>query len=87
MVELYLPRSLADMFPGAPRHLALEVATVRELLLALDRRWPGMWDRVCEAGPAVREHINVFVNGEKSTLETVLLPGTIVRIIPAISGG
>lgn len=87
MADVYLPRSLADLFPGAPRRLATEAETVEQLIRELDRRWPGMWDRLCEAGPAIRLHMNVFVDGERSKLSTPLAPTAIVRIIPAVSGG
>ncbi len=87
MADVHLPRSLADLFPGAPRRLTLEVASVEEMIRELERRWPGMWDRLCEAGPAIREHMNIFVDGDKSALATPLTPGSIVRIIPAVSGG
>lgn len=39
------------------------------------------------AGPVIREHINVFVDGERSTLDTPLRPGAEVRVITAVSGG
>ena len=88
MVQVYLPSSLRTLFPGAPRQLALEAATVADLLRALDSRWPGMWDRLCTtSGGAIREHINVFVDGEKAALEAPLAPSATVRIIPAVSGG
>jgi molybdopterin synthase sulfur carrier subunit len=87
MADVHLPRSLADLFPGAPSRLAVEAATVQALLRELDRRWPGMWDRLCDAGPVIRQHINIFVDGDKATLQTALSPTVIVRIIPATSGG
>jgi molybdopterin synthase sulfur carrier subunit len=87
MADVHLPRSLADLFPGAPRRLESEAATVQALLRELDRRWPGMWDRLCEAGPAIRQHINIFVDGDKATLQTALPPTAIIRVIPATSGG
>jgi molybdopterin synthase sulfur carrier subunit len=54
---------------------------------ALDRRWPGMRDRLCDSTPRIRRHINVFVAGERANLETRLAPGTEVIIMTAISGG
>lgn len=87
MAQVYLPRSLADLFPGAPRTLTAEAQHVRDLLHHLEQRWPGMWDRLCEAGPAIRVHINIFVDGEKAVLQTPLRPESVVRIIPAVSGG
>jgi hypothetical protein len=46
-----------------------------------------MRDRLCDSTPAVRRHINVFVDGERATLETRIAPGTDVFIMTAISGG
>ena len=54
---------------------------------ALDARWPGMRDRLCDTRPAIRRHINVFIDGERATLDTPLSPGADVFILTAISGG
>lgn len=86
MAEVYLPASLTVLFPGSPRHLALEAGSVAQVIRALDQRWPGMWDRLCTP-TAVREHINIFVDGEKAALDAPLPPSAVVRIIPAVSGG
>ena len=34
-----------------------------------------------------KEHINVFVDGERATVATPLAPGSVVHVIPAVSGG
>jgi sulfur-carrier protein len=82
-----LPAALMRLFPGCERELTVSAASVRELLEALEARWPGMWDRLCDSTPRVRRHINIFVEGERATLETSLSPGTEVFIMTAISGG
>jgi sulfur-carrier protein len=87
MAVVHLPRSLVDLFPGAPSRLESGAASVQALVRELDGRWPGMWDRLCEPGPAIRQHINVFIDGEKVALQAAIPPGGIVRIIPATSGG
>ena len=87
VATVYLPASLVTLFPGAPRRLEVEAATVAALVNALDARWPGMRDRLCAPGPRIRQHVNVFVDGERSTLATDLPPGSIVHVIPAVSGG
>ena len=46
-----------------------------------------MRDRVCDSRPRIRRHINVFVDGERATLETPLAPGAEVIVMTAISGG
>lgn len=86
-VRILLPRVLLNLFPGAPGEIEVQAGSVREAMDALDARWPGMRDRLCDSRPAVRRHINVFVDGERSTLDTPLEPGTEVIIITAISGG
>ncbi|MGX5846716.1 MoaD/ThiS family protein [Mesorhizobium sp. PL10] len=78
---------LIDLFPGAPRRVELPASTVKEMIDGLDALWPGMRDRMCDSRPAIRRHMNVFVDGEKATLETRLAPGTEVFILTAISGG
>lgn len=82
-----LPGNLVALFPGAPRRVALEATSVREVIAALDARIPGMADRLLDAGPALREHINVFVDGDMAALDTPVGPASVVHVIPAVSGG
>lgn len=86
-VVVTLPRALLSLFPGATRRVELSASTVAELIEALDARWPGMRDRLCDSRPAIRRHINVFVAGERATLETRLSPASEVFVITAITGG
>jgi molybdopterin converting factor small subunit len=86
-VLVVLPGILVNLFPGAVREVAVTAASVREAIDALDARWPGMRDRLCDSRPAIRRHINVFVEGDKAALDTPLTPGTEVIIMTAISGG
>ena len=86
-VRFRLPALFASLFPPAGRCVALRVGTVGGMMEALDGRWPGRRDRLCDTSPAIRRHINVFVDGRRATLQTPLTPGTDVFIITAISGG
>ena len=86
-VEVRLPATLPPLFPGLPRRLELDAATVGEALDELDERWPGIRDRLCEPGPVLRRHIHVYVNGERGAVETPLPPGARMAVIAAISGG
>ncbi len=89
MATVHLPRSLVTLFNDAPpRHVKVEAATLSDLVDTLERSWPGMRDRLCEPGPRIREHINVFVDGERQRdLSLALEPETVVHIIPAVAGG
>ena len=78
---------LVSLFPTAERRVELSVATVDEMIDALDARWPGMRDRICDSTPAIRLHMNIFVDGECASLDTRLAPGSDVFILTAISGG
>lgn len=89
MATVHLPRSLVTLFiDPPPRKLDLDVSSLDELVRQLDQGWPGMRDRLLEAGPRLREHINVFVNGERERdLEAAIPDGAEVHIIPAVAGG
>ena len=78
---------LVALFPTAERRVVLRVATVDAMINALDARWPGMRDRICDSTPAIRVHMNIFVDDERATLQTRLRPGADVFILTAISGG
>lgn len=86
-VEVRLPATLPPLFPGLPRRLVLDAATVGEALDELEERWPGIRDRLCEPGPVLRRHIHVYVNGERSGVDAPLPPGARMDVIAAISGG
>ena len=86
-VLVQLPAALLALFPDAPARVRMEAATVCHAIDALDARWPGMRDRLCDSAPRIRRHINVFVDGERAGLDTPLAPGAEVFVITAISGG
>ena len=87
MADVHLPRSLAGMFPGAPRRLSARGATVAEVIADLDAQVPGMRNRLLDAGPSIRTHLNVFVGGQRATLATPVAADSVVHVIPAVSGG
>jgi molybdopterin converting factor small subunit len=87
MADVVLPRSLVALFPGAPRRIAVSGATVAEVIADLDAQVPGMRNRIVDAGPMIRTHINIFVAGERAGLTTPVPPGAVLHIIPAVSGG
>jgi molybdopterin converting factor small subunit len=87
MAELHLPGTLPPLFAGLPRTLDVDAATVEEALDRLEERWPGLRDRLCEPGPALRTHIHVYVDRERAQLDTALEPRSRVDVITAISGG
>jgi sulfur-carrier protein len=87
MADLHLPMTLTPLFPELPRRIEVEAATVNDAIDQLEARWPGVRDRLCEPGPAIRPHIHVYVDRERAALETPLAPRSRVDVIAAISGG
>ncbi len=87
MVVVALPAVLVNLFPGCAQRVEVAACTVDEAIDALNQRWPGMRDRICDSTPRIRRHMNVFVGGERATLQTCLAPSAEVLIMTAISGG
>jgi len=86
-VTVRLPRSLTALFPGCPGEVAVAGATLLDAIVDLDRRVPGMRNRLLDAGPEIRRHLNLFVDGELAALHTPLRPGAVIRVVAAVSGG
>jgi molybdopterin converting factor small subunit len=62
-------------------------ATVIEMLRELERAHPPLSGWILDERGLVRQHINVFVNGELAGAETAVGESDRVDVIPAISGG
>jgi molybdopterin converting factor small subunit len=87
VVVVHLPRSLVALFPDCPRQIEATGPTVEAIIRDVDRQVPGLANRVLDAGPSLRRHLNVFVAGERAGLETSVPAGADIHVIPAVSGG
>jgi sulfur-carrier protein len=87
MAEVHLPRTLPPLFTGLEPTVTADGATVGDVLRALDGRWPGLLDRLCEPGPRLRPHIRVFVERAPAELATPVDPGERIDVVTAITGG
>jgi molybdopterin synthase sulfur carrier subunit len=87
MAQVQLPPTLRPLFDGLPRRVEIDASTVADALAELEQRWPGLRDRLCEPGPALRQHIHVYVDQERAELDTKLEPRSRVHVVAAISGG
>jgi sulfur-carrier protein len=72
---------------GGKREVQLEGSTVREVLRALEDEHPAIAGWILDERITIREHINVFVNGERGREDTALAPDDRIHVLPAISGG
>jgi sulfur-carrier protein len=87
VASLHLPMTLTPLFSDLPRRVEVHAATVEDAIDELEQRWPGLRDRLCEPGPALRCHIHVYVDQERAALDTPLAERSRVDVIAAISGG
>jgi molybdopterin converting factor small subunit len=89
-VTIYIPGPLRESCGGA-RELASSAASVRAVLEELERLHPSLHHGICDETGAVRRHINIFVNNahmrDREGLDTALVPGDEIVIVPAVSGG
>jgi len=89
-ITVHIPGPLRDCCAGASQ-LDLAAASVRAVLEQLEQRHPALHRSICDETGKVRRHINVFVNTNNmrdcNGLDTPLVPGDEVTILPAVSGG
>jgi molybdopterin converting factor small subunit len=71
--------------------LPISAQTVRAALEDLERSQFALYRNVCDETGKVRKHLNVFVNSDNvrdlNGVDTTLMPGDVVTILPAVSGG
>ena len=86
-VRVHVASVLYEYTDDAPE-VSARGATLRELLLDLDRRHPGLRFRVVDEQDRVRQHMNLFVGGRPTRdLGARIAPGETVPILQALSGG
>ncbi len=90
MAQVRIPTPLRK-YTGGAEAVQAEGTTVGALVADLDKRHPGIRDRICDETGAVRRFVNIFVNGEDirflQNLETAVKAGDEVSVVPAIAGG
>ena len=68
-----------------------EGSTIGEILLNLDKAFPGLIERICDEQGNVRRFVNIFVNDEDIRFleekATTVKDGDEISIVPAIAGG
>jgi sulfur-carrier protein len=89
-IRIHLPGPLRACCEGA-RELSLSAPSVRAALEEIERRHPALYRSICDETGRVRRHVNLFVNTshvrDREGLDTALVPGDVITILPAVSGG
>jgi molybdopterin converting factor small subunit len=90
MPTLHLILPLRGLAQGQAR-VEAEGATLRQLLDALEGRYPGLRARLIRPDGGLREQVRLFVGDHDvrmlGGLEAPLEPGAEVRAIPVVRGG
>ena len=85
MPVVLLRAPLSELAGG--REFALDGGTVREALITLESTRPAIAGWVLDERRAIREHVNVYVNGQLAQAETPVETADRVHVLPAITGG
>ncbi len=72
---------------GGNSEVVLEGATVGQVLKELERMHPKTTGWVLDEHGAVRQHVNVFLNGERVREAASVTSDDRLHVLPAITGG
>jgi hypothetical protein len=91
MARVELTNHLHAFFPALERELEVPGRTVADVVRGVEALAPGFAFYVCDELGRLRQHVNIFVGGERisdrATLSDPVAPDTRVLILQALSGG
>ena len=86
-MRVHIPQPLRS-YTDCESEVEADGGTLAELLLDLDRRFPGLRFRIVDEQDGLRPHVKFFVNREQvRRLDVPLTPSDEVHIFQALSGG
>jgi molybdopterin converting factor small subunit len=89
-ITIHVPGPLRTHCAGAAQ-LSISAGTVSAALEDLERNQFALYRNLCDETGRLRRHLNVFVNSDNMRdldgIDTMLAPGDVVTILPAVSGG
>ena len=89
-VKVRIPTPLRKLTDGSPE-VSVDGSTVIEVLDALERKYPGVKERICEGDGTLRKFVNLYLNDEdirfKENMKTRVKDNDELSIVPAIAGG
>ena len=89
-VQVRIPTPLRR-FTGGAEEVAADGGTIGLVVNDLEKKHPGIKERLCDEEGRVRRFVNIYVNGDDirflNSLDTAVKDGDEVSIVPAIAGG
>jgi molybdopterin synthase sulfur carrier subunit len=89
-VRVRIPTPLRR-FTANAEEVGVSGSTIGAVVEDLERKFPGLKERLCDEQGRVRRFVNIYVNGDDirflNSLETAVNDSDEVAIVPAIAGG
>lgn len=92
MATVALTPHLYQFFPQLKGQvLSVAAASARELVAEMERSAPGVAFYLCDERGRLRQHVNIFIDGERicdrGRLSDAIRPDSHVDVMQALSGG
>ena len=89
-IDVRIPAPLRRVTNGTDK-VNVEAENLAAVVEALNEAYPGIKDRLCDESGALRNFVNVYINGEDirflDGLDTPTKSGDEISIVPAVAGG
>ena len=89
-VRVRIPTPLRRFTAGS-EEVSVSGNTIGMVVEDMERKFPGVKERLCDEQGRVRRFVNIYVNGDDirflNSLDTPVKDGDEVSIVPAIAGG
>ncbi len=88
--QVRIPTPLRRLTNGVTE-VNVQASTLQEVVADLERQYPGLNGRICEANGDIRRFVNVYINGEDvrflGGLSAAVKDRDEISIVPAVAGG
>ncbi len=89
-VKVRIPTPLQKL-TNQQGEVEVDASSVKELVEALEIKYPGIKERLCDEAGKIRRFVNMYLNEEDIRFlqqeETAVKEGDEISIVPAIAGG
>jgi molybdopterin synthase sulfur carrier subunit len=89
-VTVRIPAPLRRLTNGLDK-VSVDGQNLDQVVGALERNFPGIKERLCDETGALRNFVNIYVNGEDvrflAGLKSETKAGDEISVVPAVAGG